>query len=84
LTSEQKAKIEVSAQSIDSSPHREVVKQISRTISRYDKVMGIRQKKIMAADLYGEYGVTFFNSNGSKAIYLDRKFFSQKRNEIEA
>lgn len=85
LTANQATSIQASATSIDTLPDREVVKQLQRAISRYDAVMGIRERKIMVANLPNdEYGVTFVGSNGSHGIYLNRKFFSQSRNDIEA
>ena len=80
----QMKKIQASSQSLDSLPHREVTKQLNRAISRYDAVMGVRERNIRVADLDGAYGVTYFNTGGSTNIYLDKKFFSQHRNDIEA
>lgn len=76
--------IEDTAESLDSLPHREVVKQLNRAISRYETVMGIRERKIMVADVGpGAYGVTFVGTDGSQGIYLNKDFFAQHRNAIE-
>lgn len=61
--------------SISSMQHRDMEKEINQAISRYEAVMGLRETKIMLADTPGAYGVTFFNGDGSKGIYLDRSKF---------
>lgn len=83
LTAKQMKKITDSAKSLDTLPHREVVKQLNRALSRYEAVMGVRERTVMVADTGDSYGVTFLNGNGSQGIYLNRKFFSQHRNDIE-
>lgn len=83
LTAKQMAKVSASAESIDSLPHREVVKQLNKAISRYEKVMGVRERTIKVANLSGAYGVTYISSNGSQGVYLSKSFFSQHRNKIE-
>lgn len=70
--------------SLDSLKHREVVKQLNRGISRYEKVMGVRERTIRVAPLNSAYGVTFINSDGSQGIYLNKSFFNQHRNKIES
>ena len=84
LSAKQVAKLKASSASLDTLPHREVVIQMNRAISRYEKVMGVCDRQIRVADLNGDYGVTFISANGSQGIYLSRKFFSQHRNAIEA
>lgn len=72
------------SESISSLPDREVQKQIQRGISRYEKVMGLRERDIRVAPLKGAYGVTFFNADGSQGIYLSKQAFSGKRKKVEA
>lgn len=84
LTAAGTAKIIANSESITSLPDREVQKQLTRGISRYEKVMGIRERTIRIADTPGAYGVTFINQDGSQGIYLSKSVFSKKRNEIEA
>lgn len=84
MSQKQIQKIKDSAESLDSLKHREVVKQLNRGISRYEKVMGIRERKIKVANTGSSYGVTFFNQDGSQGIYLNKRFFNQHRNQIES
>ena len=77
-------RIENSSKSLDSLKHREVVKQLNRGISRYEKVMGVRERTIKVADTGNSYGVTFLNKDGSQGIYLNKNFFNQHRNQIES
>jgi hypothetical protein len=84
LTAKQTATVQSSSESLDSLKHREVTKQLNRAISRYEKVMGVRERTIRVADTPGAYGVTFLNSNGSQGIYLSKSLFNQSRNKIEA
>lgn len=72
------------SESLDVLPDREVVKQLRRGISRYEKVMGLRERSIRVADLDGAYGLTWINSDGSQGILLDKKAFSGKRKDVEA
>lgn len=78
------AKIKAQAQSISTLPDREVVKQLQRGISRYEKVMGVRERSIMVAPLSGAYGVTYIGSDGSHGIYLSKSAFSGKRKDVES
>ena len=64
--------------------HRDMEKQINRAISRYEAVMGVRERSIKLADISGAYGVTYFNANGSMGIYLNRKYFDQPKRKFEA
>ena len=41
------AKAIAKAESISKLPDREVVKQLQRGISRYEKVMGVRERKVI-------------------------------------
>lgn len=76
--------VRASSASLDTLPHRDVVKALQSGISRYESVMGVRDRSIRVADLRGAYGVTFLNANGSQGIYLDRKAFSGTKRQIEA
>ena len=71
------------AESISKLPDREVVKQLQRGISRYEKVMGVRERKIMVAPLNGAFGLTYIGSDGSHGIYLSKSAFSGKRKDVE-
>lgn len=73
-----------SAESISKLPDREVVLQLQRGISRYEKVMGVRERDIKVATVRGAYGVTYLNQDGSQGIYLNKSIFSQKRNKLES
>lgn len=84
MSAKQMAKITSSSESLDSLKHREVTKQLNRAISRYEAVMGIRERSVRVANLDGAYGVTFLSTNGSQGIYIDKGFFNQSRNKIEA
>lgn len=84
LTAKQTATMKSSSESLDSLKHREVTKQLNRAISRYEKVMGVRERSVRVADTSGAYGVTFISSNGSQGIYLNKQVFNQSRNQIEA
>lgn len=84
MTANQMQKIMDSAASIDTLPEREVVKQLNRAISRYEAVMGVREREVKVADTGDTYGVTFLNEDGSQGIYLNKRFFSQTRNKIES
>lgn len=77
-------KVIAKAESISTLPDREVVKQLQRGISRYEKVMGVRERKVMVAPLSGAYGVTYIGSDGSHGVYLSKSAFSGKRKDVEA
>lgn len=84
LSAKQVEKVLSSAEPLDSLEHREVVKQLNRAISRYESVMGVRERSVMVADIGNNYGVTFISEDGARGIYLNKSFFNQSRNEIEA
>ena len=84
LTAKQVAKAKATAEGLDSLPHREVTKQLRRAISRYEKVMGVRERDVKVAELNGAYGATFISPTGSHGVILSKKVFSQHRNAIEA
>lgn len=59
-------------------------RQINRAISRYEAVMGIRERSIRLADLEGAYGVTYINEDGSQGVFLNRKLFDVSKRDFEA
>lgn len=84
MTAKQIAKIRATAESIDKLEHREVVKQLNRAISRYEKVMGVRERNVKIAEMTGAYGATFISPDGPKGIYLNKSIFNKHRNVIES
>lgn len=83
MTANQVSNMKDSAKSLDTLPEREVVKQLNRALSRYEAVMGVRERTVKVANTGDAYGATLINEDGSQGIYLNRNFFSQKRNDIE-
>lgn len=73
-----------SATSIGDMEHRDMQKQINRAISRYEKVMGVRERSVKLADVQGAYGVTYFNEKGSQGIFLNRRHFDVSKRDFEA
>lgn len=73
-----------SDESISSLPHRDVVRQLQQGISRYESVMGVRERTIRVADIPGAYGATYFNSDGSQGVYLNKSLFSKPLKQFEA
>lgn len=84
LTAKQVQKMTASAGSLGSMQHRDMEKQINRAISRYEKVMGVRERHIQIADTPGAYGVTYIGPNGSQGIYLSRQHFDTSKKKFEA
>lgn len=84
LTSQQVAKMTATATSTNSMKHRDMEKQINRAISRYEAVMGVRERHIRLADISGAYGVTYIGPNGSQGIYLSRQHFDTSKKKFEA
>ena len=74
-----------SATSVGGMQHREMEKQINRAISRYEAVMGVRERTVRLADnINGAWGVTYISSNGSQGIYLNRQLFDRSKKDFEA
>lgn len=69
--------------SISTMNNRDMQKELQQAISRYEAVMGVRQRKVMLADLKGAYGATTMNGDGSLAVYVDRGFFDRPKDEVE-
>lgn len=84
LSSQSVAKMLASAESLSSLKSREVEKQLNRAISRYESVMGIRERTIKIANIGDNYGVTYINKDGSQGVFLSKSFFNQSRNAIES
>lgn len=84
LTAKQTAKIASSSGAITSMKHRDMEKQIHRAISRYETVMGVRERSVKIGDISGAYGVTYISANGSKGIVLSRKYFDVSKRQFEA
>lgn len=83
LTSAQTAQMLASSSSINSLKHRDMEKQITRAISRYETVMGVRERNVRLANLPGAYGVTYINENGSQGIYLNKSLFDVSKKKFE-
>lgn len=84
LTSGQFGKMLNTATSTGGMKNRDMEKQISRAVSRYEKVMGVRDRHVRLADIEGAYGVTLISSNGSQGVYLNRKYFDTSKRKFEA
>jgi hypothetical protein len=84
LTKKQVQTMQKTAVSTGGMKHMDMEKQINRAISRYEAVMGIRERSIKLADIPGAYGVTYIGANGSQGIYLSRKHFDQPKRKFEA
>lgn len=84
LTPKQVAKMTATATGTSSMQHRDMEKQINRAISRYEAVMGVRERHVRIADISGAYGVTYIGPNGSQGIYLSRRHFDTSKRRFEA
>lgn len=84
LTQKQVGKMLTTATSTGGMKNRDMEKQINRAISRYEKVMGVRERHVRLADIDGAYGVTYIGANGSQGIYLSRKHFDTSKRKFEA
>lgn len=84
LTQKQVGKMLNTATTTSGMKHRDMEKQINRAISRYEKVMGVRERSVKLADISGAYGVTYIGPNGSKGIYLSRSIFDTSKRKFEA
>lgn len=65
----------------------DVYREVKSAVSRYEAVLGVRQKSVRLADLpNGHLGVhyTKADTGTSAKILLNRKHFNQKRGDIEA
>lgn len=83
LTHKQVGTMLSSVTSIGDMKNRDMQKQIYRAISRYEKVMGVRERTIRLANISGAYGVTYLSPNGSQGIYLNKKLFDVPKRKFE-
>lgn len=72
--------------SLKTIKERQVYNEVGAAISRFESVLGIRQKNIKLADLEDYVnGVHVTSADGrSEGIYLNAKVFDMKKPEIEA
>ena len=68
--------------SIGDMKNRDMAKEIQQAISRYEAVMGVRERTIRLASTPGAYGVTFIGSDGSHGIYLNKDYFDVPKAEF--
>lgn len=84
LTPKQTNAMISSSLSIGDMKNRDMQKQLYRAISRYEKVMGVRERNVRLANIDGAYGVSYISTNGSQGVYLNKKFFDRKKKVVEA
>jgi hypothetical protein len=84
LTQKAVGKMLNTSSSISSMKNRDMEKQINRAISRYESVMGVRERSVRLADIDGAYGVTYIGPKGSQGIYISRSLFDRPKKEFEA
>lgn len=76
------------SRSLSTLSDRSVEKEIFRGISRFEAVLGVRQRSVRLADLSGMnmLGVTYINSmtGSSTGILLNEKFFDRKKKDVVA
>lgn len=84
LTQRQTAVMLAGSSKLSDMKHRDMEKQIMRAISRYEKVMGVRERNVRLADIGRSYGVTYISANGSHGIFLNRKYFDTSKRNFEA
>ena len=75
------------SRSISTIKDRSVVKELQRGISRFESVLGIRERDVRIADLdkMNALGVTWIGPQGESAgILLNEKFFDRKKKSIES
>lgn len=82
LTQAAQARATGSAESISTMKNRDMQKEIQQAISRYNAVLGVRERNIKLANLDGAYGATFLNGDGPTAIYLDKKLFDVPKKDF--
>lgn len=63
----------------------QVYKEVGAAISRYHAVLGVRQRNIKLAEMSaGVLGVHVTAAGKSDAVYLNKKYFNQKKADITA
>lgn len=82
LTKKQVQTMQKTAVSTSGMKHRDMEKQINRAISRYEKVMGVRERSIKLADIPGAYGVTYINANGSQVFSFHVSTLTSQRKTL--
>lgn len=61
----------------------QVYKEVKAAISRYHSALGVRQRKVMLANLSsGTLGVHVTQNGKSEGVYLNKKYFNQKASAI--
>lgn len=61
----------------------QVYKEVTSAISRYHSVLGVRQRNVKLATLSsGTLGVHVTQGGKSEGVYLNKKYFNQKKNDI--
>lgn len=62
---------------------RDVYRDVTAGISRYHAVMGVRQRNVKLAEMSkGVLGVHVTSGGKSEAVYLNKKYFNQKKAAI--
>lgn len=84
MTRQEQQEMINSAESLSNLKHREVTLQLQRGISRYEAVMGVRERNIKIAKVPGAFGATMVGADGSHGIYLNKSFFNRHRNIVES
>lgn len=82
-----KGKVPSKTYALASIKEPDVYREVKSAVSRYEAVLGVRQRSVRLADLpQGYLGVhmTKVDTGTSSRILLNRKHFNQKRGDIEA
>lgn len=62
-----------------------VYKEVKEAISRYEAVMGVRQRNVKLADMNGAYGAHVTSIDGlSVAVYLNKKYYNKSHKDFVA
>lgn len=75
------------SRSLSTIKDRSTEKELFRGISRFESVMGVRERNVRLADLdaMNALGVTYIGGDGkSTGILLNEKFFDRKKGKIES
>lgn len=62
----------------------QVYKEVKEAISRYEVVMGVRQRNVKLADMNGAYGAHVTSNGTSVAVYLNKKFYNKSHKDFVA
>ena len=74
--------ISETAMSIKDMKNRDMQKELQQAISRYESVLGLRERTIKLANTPGAYGVTYIGPDGSHGIYLNKSYFDVPKAEF--